>query len=105
MRQLRERMAANRVSGNDTRAQEQVLQGMIDELLVEDEAQRMGMQISDARMQQVVAEIAANNNMTPEELRKAASQHGVDWNIYIEGSCNHGCDEVRNQILLYSCDA
>lgn len=101
MRQLRERMAANRVSGNDTRAQEQVLQGMIDELLVEDEAQRMGMQISDARMQQVVAEIAANNNMTPEELRKAASQHGVDWNTYIEGLRNQVMlDEVRNQILL-----
>ena len=32
MRQLQERMAANRVSGNDSLGQAQILQGMIDEL-------------------------------------------------------------------------
>lgn len=101
MRQLQERMAANRVAGNDNRAQAQVLQGMIDELLVEDEAQRLGLQISDGRMQQVIAEIAANNNMTPEQLREAARQHGIDWTTYVEGLRNQVLlDEVRGQILM-----
>lgn len=101
MRQLRERMAANRIAGSDTRGQEQILQGMIDELLVEDEAKRLGLQISDARMQQVIAEIARNNNMTPEQLREAARQHGIEWGTYVEGLRNQVLlDEVRGQVLL-----
>lgn len=101
MRQLQERMAANRVAGSDSRGQEQILQGMIDELLVEDEASRLGLQVSDARMQQVIAEIAGNNNMTPEQLREAARQHGIEWDSYIEGLRNQVLlDEVRGQVLL-----
>lgn len=101
MRQLQERMAANRVAGSDSRGQEQILQGMIDELLVEDEALRLGLQVSDARMQQVIAEIAGNNNMTPEQLREAARQHGIEWDSYIEGLRNQVLlDEVRGQVLL-----
>ncbi|MDO5667521.1 MAG: peptidylprolyl isomerase [Alcaligenaceae bacterium] len=101
MRQLQERMAANRVAGSDSRGQEQILQGMIDELLVEDEALRMGLQVSDARMQQVIAEIAANNNMSPEQLREAARQHGIEWDSYVEGLRNQVLlDEVRGQVLL-----
>lgn len=101
MRQLQDRMAANRVAGSDSRGQEQILQGMIDELLVEDEALRLGLQISDSRMQQVIAEIAGNNNMTPEQLREAARQHGIEWDSYVEGLRNQVLlDEVRGQVLL-----
>lgn len=100
MRQLQERMNANRISGDDGRAQEQILQGMIDELLVEDEALRLGLQISDARLNQVIAEIAQNNNMTPEQLREAAAQYGINWNNYLEGIRQQVLlDEVRSQLL------
>ena len=92
MRQLQERMNANRISGDDSRGREQILQGMVDELLVEDEAQRLGLRISDGRLNQVVSEIAANNNMTPEQLREAANQYGINWESYLEG--------IRQQVLL-----
>lgn len=101
MRQLQERMAANRVSGNDSQGQAQILQGMIDELLVEDEALRLGVRVSDGRVQQVIAEIARNNNMTPDELRQAAGQFGIQWESYVEGIRQQVMlDEVRSQILL-----
>ncbi len=100
IRQLQERMNANRISGDDGRAREQILQGMIDELLVEDEALRLGLRISDARLSQVVAEIAQNNNMTPEQLREAANQFGINWDNYLEGIRQQVLlDEVRGQLL------
>ena len=92
MRQLQERMNANRISGNDDRGQAQILQGMIDELLVEDEALRLGLRVSDGRLNQVISEIAGNNNMTPEQLREAANQYGINWEAYVEG--------IRQQVLL-----
>ncbi len=100
IRQLQERMNANRISGDDGRAREQILQGMIDELLVEDEALRLGLRISDARLNQVVAEIAQNNNMTPEQLREAANQFGINWDNYLDGIRQQVLlDEVRGQLL------
>ena len=58
---------------------------MIDELLVEDEALRLGLRVSDGRLNQVISEIAGNNNMTPEQLREAANQYGINWEAYVEG--------------------
>ncbi len=100
MRQLQERMNANRISGNDDRGQAQILQGMIDELLVEDEALRLGLRVSDGRLNQVISEIAGNNNMTPEQLREAANQYGINWEAYVEGIRQQVLlDEVRSQVL------
>ena len=64
MRQLQERMNANRISGNDGRGQAQILQGMIDELLVEDEALRLGLRVSDGRLNQVILLLPAISLMT-----------------------------------------
>ena len=100
MRQLQERMSANRISGDDSRAREQILHGMVDELLVEDEALRLGLGVSHARLNQVIAEIAQNNNMTPDELRQAADQYGINWDNYLSGIRQQVLlDEVRSQIL------
>lgn len=100
MRQLQDRMNANRVSGSDEVGQVRVLQDMIDELLVEDEAMRLGLHVGDGRLQQVIAEIAHNNNMTSDELRQAAAQYGIDWEQYAEGIRQQVLmDEVRSQVL------
>lgn len=99
-RQLQERMNADSIASNNARGREQTLQSMIDELLVEDEADRLGVRISDGRLNQVVAEIAQNNNMSPDELQQAASQYGINWENYLEGIRQQVLlDEVRSQVL------
>ncbi len=65
--------------------QRQVLQRMIVEELQRQEADRLGIQVSDAQLQNGVESIAQRNGLTVEQLRAAVLKTGITWDNYLEG--------------------
>lgn len=82
IRQLEDRMKAMQVSGNPT-SREQALSLLIDEHLMNAEAEQQGINITQQRLQEVLTNIARENNMTLEQLHEAAKQHGIQWDSYV----------------------
>ena len=64
--------------------QRQVLQRMIAEELQRQEANRLGIRISDAQLQRGVEMIAQRNKLSPDQLREAILESGVTWEAYLE---------------------
>jgi len=65
--------------------QRQVLQRLILEELQSQEADRLGIRVSDAQLQRGLATIAERNRMSVEALRKEIEKSGVSWDRYLEG--------------------
>ena len=63
----------------------QVLQRMITDELLRQEADRLKINIDDKAIQQAVATIAQRNHMTPAQLRAEIERTGVSWNEYLKG--------------------
>lgn len=71
----------------------QALDSLIDSLLQAQLAQRVGMQISNAEVDQVISTIAKNNNLTVEQLQKSLKEHeGLSVKEYRE--------QIREQLLI-----
>lgn len=81
LREVDNRMAAMRVSGNPL-SREEVLNVLIDEHLMNVQAIQQGIQVTPARLQQALTSIANENGMTIEQLHAAAKQYGIDWKEY-----------------------
>lgn len=92
MRELNNRMTAMRISGNNAQAREQVLQNLIDERLMNIHATELGINVTNQRMDEVLRNIAAQNNMTLEGLQAAAKQHKMNWDDYV--------NDLRNQVKM-----
>ncbi|MFT0533648.1 peptidylprolyl isomerase [Castellaniella hirudinis] len=75
---------------DDAVLRHQVLQQMINTALQDQEAQRVGIQVSDAQVAQAVQSIAQRNRLTVDQLRKEILGSGMDWGQYQ--------DELRAQI-------
>lgn len=65
--------------------QRQVLQRMILEELQRQEANRLGIRISDAQLQRGVDTVAQRNNLTREQLQDTIVKSGIPWEGYLDG--------------------
>lgn len=101
MRELQQRMASNRMTtGGQSQAQQTVLQAMIDEKLMRQDAELYGIKVTDAQVSQAMANIAQRNNLPPEKLRPAIEQMGLNWNDYIRNLRNEMVmEELRTKII------
>lgn len=67
------------------------LEELIERSLVEAEARRLGVEVTDAEVEQAVSEIRSRNGLDPEAFRAALAGQGMEWDVYLA--------EVRAQIL------
>ncbi|MFC3337660.1 peptidylprolyl isomerase [Paracandidimonas soli] len=75
--------------------QKQVLQRMIMEELEKQEADRLGVRVSEADVERALAEIAQRNQISVDQLRENVEKGGVSWNAYRQNLR----DEVRIDML------
>ena len=61
----------------------QVLQRMINEEVIRQEAKRLKLSVPDAQVEQAVQNIAQRNKMTPAQLQKEIEKSGVGWDYYL----------------------
>jgi len=61
----------------------QVLQRLIVQTLEQQEADRLGIRVSDAQLQQAVGRIAERNQMTVAQLQAQVTQDGIAWDAYL----------------------
>ncbi|NEN76096.1 peptidylprolyl isomerase [Pelistega sp. NLN82] len=98
-REVNERIAALRVSGQTVSA-EQALSMLIDERVMNTYADQVGIRIPNAQVQQVLMDIAQENHMSLEDLHTMARQNGVNWDNYVETIRNQlKMEELRNSIV------
>lgn len=64
--------------------QRQVLQRMILEELQRQEADRLGIRVSDSQLQRAVETIAQRNRISVEQLRRSVEKSGLSWQRYLE---------------------
>ncbi|HUH59311.1 MAG TPA: peptidylprolyl isomerase [Candidimonas sp.] len=64
--------------------QKQVLQRMIAEELERQEAERLGIKVTDAQAEQAVQSIAQRNRISVERLRQEVEKSGVPWDRYMQ---------------------
>lgn len=64
--------------------QRQVLQRLILEELQQQEANRLGIRVTDAQLERGVATIAQRNRISVEELRKEIEKSGISWERYLD---------------------
>lgn len=90
--QVRQQMAQQKVPVPDTQAlRHQVLQQMINTELQNQEAQQLGIRVSDAQVEQAIQTVAQRNRISVEQLNKEIVATGMGWNAYRE--------ELREQIM------
>ncbi len=98
-KEVNSRMSAMRVSGNP-QSQEAVLSTLIDEHLMNEQANLFGIRITPDRLQQALIGIASENGMTLAQLQTAAKQHGINWDDYTANiSQQIRMDELRTRIV------
>jgi len=73
----------------------QVLQRMISQELESQEADRLGIRVTDANVQRAVQTIAQRNRISEQQLRAEIEKSGVNWSDYLDGLR----DEVRMDML------
>jgi len=64
--------------------QRQVLQRMIVEELQRQEADRLGIRVSDGQLDRAVESIAQRNRISVEQLRRTIEKSGVSWERYLQ---------------------
>lgn len=85
------RLNSLRISGQSL-PDEAVLQSLIDEKLLNSYADNLGIKVSDQRVAQAIQNIAAQNGLTPEQMKQASSQYNIVWDDYIKN--------IRQQIKI-----
>lgn len=61
----------------------QVLNRMIDEVLQQQQAQQIGVKVSDEEVQNAVAQVAQRNNLSQAQLQAEVERSGVTWSDYL----------------------
>ncbi|KAA0890268.1 molecular chaperone SurA [Pusillimonas sp. ANT_WB101] len=72
--------------------QKQVLQRMITQELQRQEAERLGIRVSEAQLAQAVQAVAGRNKLTEAQLRREIEKSGVSWDHYL--------DSVRTEVRM-----
>ena len=83
---------SNRRMPSDSVLQRQVLEAMITDSLLLQEARRRGIKVTDGQLNQAMQRLAAQNNMNLAQLRRALIADGVDFEKYRE--------TVRKEMIL-----
>lgn len=69
---------------DDATLQKQVLQRMITQELQRQEAERLGIRVSDAQLAQALQTIGGRNNLTEAQLKREIEKSGVSWDQYLD---------------------
>lgn len=81
---VRKQLAFQKIEAPDAETlRRQVLQRMITEELIRQEAKRMGVAVSDQELDQAAATIAQRNKMSVAQLRTEIQKTGVNWSYYL----------------------
>lgn len=90
--QIRQQMRLQNVPVPDEATmRRQVLQQMINEELQRQEAERVGLRVSDGQVDHAIQSVAQRNRLTVEQLRREIERGGLTWDAYRR--------ELRQQIL------
>ncbi|NOL49829.1 peptidylprolyl isomerase [Pelistega europaea] len=99
MKQLDSRMRAMEVSGNPV-SKEEALSLLIDEHLMNSQAEQLGIRVTQERLRDVLNGIAQENGMTLEQLQQAAKQHGINWDDYVANMAEQvRMEDLRSQVV------
>ena len=71
---------------------QQVLDQMVTERAQVQAAKEAGIQVDDAELEQALIRVAANQKMTPQQMRQTVGKDGVTWPEFRE--------EIRNQMMI-----
>lgn len=71
---------------------QQVLDQMVTERAQVQAAKEAGIQVDDAELEQALIRVAANQKMTPQQMRQTVEKDGVTWLEFRE--------EIRNQMMI-----
>ena len=71
---------------------QQVLDQMVTERAQVQAAKEAGIQVDDAELEQALIRVAANQKMTPQQMRQTGEKDGVTWPEFRE--------EIRNQMMI-----
>ncbi len=91
--QLDQRLATTKGAKDNPASRRQMLEVMIDELLMRQRAEEIGIQIGEADVDKAVADVARKNGISVEDLQKALKAQGLTLEQYRE--------QLRGQILNY----
>ncbi|WP_372704113.1 peptidylprolyl isomerase [Castellaniella sp.] len=75
----------------------QVLQQMINAVLLDQEAKRAGLRVTEAQIDQAVQSVAQRNRITPERLRQEVQATGMSWDNYRRELSNQIQDDMLRQ--------
>ena len=79
---------------------EQVLEKLIIDTIQTQEAERIGVRIDDARLDQAIVGIAENNNQTVEQLTASVADEGLSYNAFREQVRKEiAASEARNALV------
>ena len=76
----------------DSIIRQQVLERMIINTLQLQQAERAGMNVDDQTLQRSMAQLAKQNNMSPEQFRNALQSEGLSYSEFLS--------EMRNELIL-----
>lgn len=77
----------------------QVTDKLVDDVLIAQLGERMGVQVSDAQLDDTILNIAKNNNMSLEEFRKSIEAEGLEYDKYRE---NARSELIRGEVTRNS---
>lgn len=84
-----------RARGGDLPPEEQIRQRVLDRMILQEIqlqlAERAGIEVSQAELDATMADIASRNNLTPQQLRAAMEQEGMDYDLLR--------DNIRSQMI------
>jgi peptidyl-prolyl cis-trans isomerase SurA len=81
---LKPLVAAHLEPAERTKLERGVLDEMIEELLIADEASHLHLETTDAEIERAVEDVASQNKLTLDELWKAAKEQGLEKEEYRE---------------------
>ncbi len=84
-----------RARGGDLPPEEQIKQRVLDRMILQkiqvQRAERAGIEVSEAELDSTMEEIASRNDLTPQQLRAAMEQEGMDYSLLREN--------IRSQLI------
>ncbi len=99
--QVRQQMALQNVPvPDDPTLRRQVLQQMINDELQRQEAQRIGLEVSDAQVDHAIQTVAERNRLTVDQLRQEIQRGGLEWDVYREELRQQIRDDMLRQRLV-----
>lgn len=91
--QLEEEVTSRLGSDADDQARRKVLDSLVEELLIQQRAKALGLQVADEELEAAIEDIQRENKLTRQQLQAALTAQGIDFEGYR--------DTMRRQILRF----